>query len=73
MLDVYRAIEGCKPLLQLDTHTNPECAAGVNIQLALQRYYDEIQQTAEREMEQITLADIIREYYSRLETGESLY
>ena len=73
LLDVYRAIEGNRPLLHLDTHTNPECAAGVNIQLALQRYYDEIQHTAECEMEQITLADIIREYYSRLEKGGALY
>ena len=36
LLDIYRAVEGGKPLLHLDTHTNPECGVGVNIQLALQ-------------------------------------
>lgn len=66
LLDMYRAIEGNKPLLHLDTHTNPECAAGVNIQLALQKYYDMIQQTAEEEMAKLTLEDVIREYYQRI-------
>lgn len=41
LLDIYRAVEGGKPLLHLDTHTNPECGVGVNIQLALQDYFDE--------------------------------
>ena len=35
MLDIYRAVEGEKPLLHLDIHTNPECGVGVNIQLAI--------------------------------------
>lgn len=69
LLDVYRAIEGSNPLLHLDTHTNPECAAGINIQLALQKYYDEIQQTAEEEMAKITLSDIIEEFYQKIADG----
>ena len=40
LLDVYRAVEDQKPLLHLDTHTNPECGVGVNIQLALQEHLD---------------------------------
>ena len=28
LLDVYRAVEGDKPLLHQDTHTNPECGKG---------------------------------------------
>ena len=67
LLDIYRAVEGEKPLLHLDTHTNPECGAGVNIQYSLQDYYDEIQMTAEKKMAEIRLEDIIRSFYIRLE------
>lgn len=42
LLEIYRAVEGEKPLLHLDTHTNPECGIGVNIQLALADYYARI-------------------------------
>ena len=64
--DVYRAIEGDKPLLHLDTHTNPECGVGVNIQLALQEYYDRIQTAAEAEMARITLQDVLDGYHERI-------
>ena len=46
LLDIYQAVEGTKPLLHLDTHTNPECGVGIQIQLSLQDYFDQIQQTA---------------------------
>ncbi|MDY4971503.1 MAG: Rrf2 family transcriptional regulator [Lachnospiraceae bacterium] len=62
LLDIYKAVEGDKPLLHLDTHTNPKCGVGVNIQLALQDYYQEIQKTAEERMSQISLHDIIESY-----------
>ena len=67
LLDVYKAIEGDKPLLHLDTHTNPECGVGVNIQLSLQQYYDRVQQKAEEEMANITLKDIIDTYRTLLD------
>lgn len=63
LLEVYRAVEGEKPLLHLDTHTNPECGIGVNIQLALAEYYARIQEHAEQEMQHITLLDIIDTYH----------
>ena len=66
LLDIYKAVEGDKPLLHLDTHTNPECGVGVNIQLALQDYYNEVQQTAEAKMKAISLQDIIDSYYARM-------
>ena len=47
LLDVYKAVEGDKPLLHLDTHTNPECGVGIYIQLSLQDYFDQIQKTSE--------------------------
>ena len=40
LLDCYRAVEGEKPLLHQDTHTNPACGVGVNVQLALRDCYD---------------------------------
>ncbi len=66
LLDVYRAVEGQKPLLHLDTHTNPECGVGVNIQLALQDYFDQVQKKAEDAMAQITLQDILDRYGEKL-------
>ena len=66
LLDVYRAVEGQKPLLHLDTHTNPECGVGVNIQLALQDYFDQVQKKAEDAMAQITLQDILGRYEEKL-------
>ena len=62
LLDVYRAIEGDKPILHQDTHTNPDCGVGVNIQLTLRDYYDEIQKVAEDRMRAITWQNIINTY-----------
>ncbi|MDD4370167.1 MAG: Rrf2 family transcriptional regulator [Anaerostipes sp.] len=59
LLEIYKAIEGDKPLLHLDTHTNPECGIGVNIQYAIQDFYNQIQTSAEKEMCGITLKNII--------------
>lgn len=67
LLDIYKAVEGDKPLLHLDTHTNPDCGVGMNIQLALQDYYNEIQQIAEEKMRQICLQDIIDSYEKKLD------
>ena len=63
LLDVYRAVEGEKPLLHLDTHTNPDCGVGVHIQYALQTYFDQVQKETETAMSQITLQDILDTYY----------
>ena len=66
LLDIYRAVEGDKPLLHQDTHTNPACGVGVDIQLALQSFYMDIQQAAENRMRQITLQDILDQYHARV-------
>ena len=65
MLDIYRAVEGEKPLLHLDTHTNPECGVGIYIQLSLQDFFDQIQEKAEEEMKSITLQDILDRYQKK--------
>lgn len=67
MLEVYRAVEGNKPLLHLDTDTNPECGVGINIQFAISDFYDEIQETVNSKMAAISLKDIIDRYHQKLE------
>ena len=70
LLDIYKAVEGDKPLLHLDTDTNPDCGIGVNIQLALKDYYEDVQSVAEKRMSQITLQDIVATYYQRTKGTE---
>lgn len=66
LLDICKAVEKDKPLLHLDTHTNPECGVGVNIQLALADYYEQVQKDAEISMQRITLQNVIDSYLQRI-------
>lgn len=66
LLDAYRAVEGNKPLLHQDIHTNPACGVGVNIQLVLQDCYDLVQARAEEAMRSITLQEILERYTEKL-------
>ena len=66
LLDAYRALEGSKPLLHQDTHTNPACGVGVNIQLALRDCYDLVQAQAEEAMRRITLQEVLDRYAAKL-------
>ena len=67
MLDVYRAVEGDKPLLHMDVDTNPECGVGIHIQLSIADFYREVQQAAEEKMASITLYDILERYHKKIE------
>ena len=67
LLDIYRAVEGNKPLLHPDTHTNPGCDGGVDIQLTVRDCFDRVQETAEQEMQNITLQKILDQYEKRHE------
>lgn len=67
MLDVYRAVEGDCPLLHLDTHTNPECGVGVNVQRVIGERFDDVQRAAERAMSSVTLEQIITQYRERVD------
>ncbi len=62
LLALYRAAEPSRDLLHINTHTNPECGDGIYIQEALQGFYDEVQKSAERKMESITLRDILNQW-----------
>ena len=66
LLDIYRAVEVDKPLLHQDTHTNPACGVGVNIQLVLRDCYDLVQARAEEAMRSITLQEILDRYTEKL-------
>ena len=66
LLDAYRAVEGDKPLLHQDTHTNPACGVGVNIQLVLRDCYDLVQARAEKAMRSISLQEILDRYTEKL-------
>ena len=70
VLEVYRAIEGNKPLLHWDIDTNPECGVGIYIQLSIADFYQEIQQAAEQKMQAITLQDIIDRCGKKLDEPE---
>lgn len=70
LLDVYRAVEGDKPLLHQDTHTNPACGVGVNIQLALRDCYDLVQKKSEEAMQGITLQDVLDRYEEKLQSSK---
>ena len=74
LLDIYRAVEGDKALLHQDTHTNPDCGVGVNIQLVLRDCFDQVQRAAEAEMHSITLQNILDHYHERLSLlGKNLF
>ena len=60
LYDIYRCVDADVPLIEVDHNTNPRCVIGANIQLALERSYAQLQNSAEREMKKITLRDILR-------------
>lgn len=60
LYDVFISVQGDTRLIEVDSHTNPRCIIGANIQQALDKEYSRLQQAAEQEMKQVTLADILR-------------
>ena len=73
LLDAYRAVEGDKPLLHQDTHTNPACGVGVNIQLVLRDCYDLVQTKAEDAMRSITLQEVLDRYEKLSHLGKKAF
>ncbi len=66
LLDIYQAVEGNKPLLHLDTHINPECGIGVNIQYVLKNTYEDIQNSINQNLASISLQSLFNDYQKRL-------
>ena len=69
--DIYKAVEGEKPLLHLNKDINAECQVGTKIQMALQDAYDEVQNAAEAKMKNISLQDILDSYSMYATNSES--
>ena len=65
LLDIYQAVEP-RPLLNLDTNIDPNCGTGQNIQIALGEYYDQIQNSLNAKLSQITLQDVLNSYSRHL-------
>lgn len=62
-LDIYRAVEcvGENALFHFHENPNPDCPVGKNIHNILDGRLLQVQQAMERELETITLADVIRD------------
>ncbi|WP_416174436.1 MAG: Rrf2 family transcriptional regulator [Bifidobacterium crudilactis] len=60
LYDVFISVNEDTRLIEVDDHTNPRCIIGANIQQALEKEYARLQQAAENEMKQVTLADVLR-------------
>lgn len=59
LLDVYQALDEENNLLHIDPKTNPNCVVGGNIQEVLNSAYQQVQNSAEDKMREITLQNII--------------
>lgn len=65
LYDIYKAVDDTR-LLNIDTAIDPTCGPGQNIQLSLAEYYDQIQESIEKQMQQIKLSDVLANYQKRL-------
>lgn len=75
LLDVYKAInpEGQRELLHVDPKTNIRCPVGANIQATLDGAYRQVQLAAEREMQAITLQQIIDDLVTRVDQPQQAW
>ncbi|MDD6384894.1 MAG: Rrf2 family transcriptional regulator [Streptococcus hyointestinalis] len=58
LLDIFKSLPGDNHLLQVDTKTNMDCVIGANIQDTLKATYDKLQANVEKEMAEISLAQL---------------
>ncbi|KRL00585.1 Rrf2 family transcriptional regulator [Liquorilactobacillus capillatus] len=61
LFDVYMATQPDEPLLKVDKNTSQNCAVGHALPKVLNKYYLDIQSTAEAKMRKITIQDIIND------------
>lgn len=71
-LDVYRSVECVEEntLFHFHERPNPDCPVGKNIHNILDSRLLQVQAAMERELESITLADILRDLEKRLRPGK---
>lgn len=72
LLDIYRAVECIEngALFHFHENANQQCPVGRNIHRILDARLQQVQDAMEREMEKITLADVIRDTKKYLEEDE---
>ncbi|AVQ33410.1 Rrf2 family transcriptional regulator [Staphylococcus muscae] len=59
LLEIYRAVEGDKPLLHLKAVINPDCGPGTKIQSSLGQQFDILHEKIFQEFASVTLKDIL--------------
>ena len=71
LLDICRAVEGDKSVLNLHQRPEPTCVVGSAIEHALSDAYAEIEIAAEAALAKISLQRIIDDYYARTRQTDS--
>ena len=71
LLDICRAVEGGKSVLNLYQRPEPSCVVGSAIERALSGAYAEIEKAAEAALAKISLQRIIDDYYARTRQPDS--
>ena len=71
LLDICRAVEVGKSVLNLHQRPEPSCVVGSAIERALSGVYAEIEKTAEAALAKISLQRIIDAYYARTRQPDS--
>ena len=59
LLEVYRALAINHDLLHVDPKTTPACPVGANIQQSLDEVYAKVQQAAETQLAETSLAEVV--------------
>ncbi|CAK8054445.1 Rrf2 family transcriptional regulator [Eupransor demetentiae] len=59
--DVYAALDEPQHIIPIDEKTNPDCPVGANIQAALDKQYQRLDAALNAEMQQITLAEVLKD------------
>ncbi|WP_311407763.1 Rrf2 family transcriptional regulator [Liquorilactobacillus uvarum] len=70
IFDVYMATLPEAPLLKVDKNTSKDCAVGHALPKVLNKYYLDIQSTAEAKMRKITIQDVINDVKMDIEHHE---
>lgn len=68
LAEIYRAVENAESFSLPDSEPNEKCPVGANIQRALETVFAAAQKALEHELDQTSLADILRNV-QRLETA----
>lgn len=59
LFEVFRAVEDQQRIFDLHTNTNENCFVGANIGRSLTGVYDKLQETFEKQLDEVRLSEII--------------